>query len=439
MLERAEKIIFFLLVFFISSQVGFHFWPDFAYVYGIRIDYLSPTLYLLDILIVALFVLFTIRTKFKGFDYPTLRHPTIQILLMLFALSLVWNSFNSLSPAAHLFGIVKMAEFIFLGFYVAHNLKRKWIRSFIVVLALSAIFSSIIAIRQFISQSSIGGILYYLGERTFTGSTIGISTVNLNEQLLRPYAAFPHPNLLAFFLFMAIVFMMFRIPFEKKISEKLFFGVSAFISSIALMLTFSRITILLFIAFLFYVIYSKLKSNTLKLSFALSVFVLFLLLFFSFSWSGQFLFRGINLRLELLEQSFAIAQASPYFGIGLNNFFVHQAPLIKTVSPIVFQPPHNIYVLALISLGLLGSPFFIYVLITAFRKCFEKLKIKDPEVKAFYKSIFIIFIGILIAGIVDHFFLTLEQGQIILALILGFSFLKFDPSGFEKRNGKRRK
>lgn len=422
MIKGLEKIIFFLLVFFISSQVGLHFWPSFSYVQGIRIDYLSPTLYLLDILIIALFLLsykkvfnFLSGLKFGGYT---------KIVIILFLVSLSWNVIFSKSSDAHVFGILKLAEFVFLGFYVAASFKKDYIKSFIDALSLSAIVSSTLAIWQYIAQSSIGGLWYFFGERTFTGSTIGISTVNINGQILRSYGAFPHPNVLAFFLFMVIVFVTLRLFNVKEIYEKVFLLLTIFLSTIAIFTTFSRSVIFLLVAFSFYVIYSKIKSNWGRASLAFSVFVLFVLITFSQSLSTDFFLRGINWRLDLLSQSVAIFSNYPYFGIGLNNFFIHQAPLVKSVTPILFQPPHNIYVVVLLSLGIFGWWIFLIILFKAFKTLFNKLSIKNYQLKTFYKSLFIVFLGIIFVGVFDHFFATLEQGQIIFSLILGLAFTR---------------
>src|SRR5438105_4334390 len=47
----------FLLLFLLPTQLGKHFWPEFSFVQGLRIDYLSPTLYVTDMLVGILFVL----------------------------------------------------------------------------------------------------------------------------------------------------------------------------------------------------------------------------------------------------------------------------------------------------------------------------------------------------------------------------------------------
>jgi O-antigen ligase len=138
----------------------------------------------------------------------------------------------------------------------------------------------------------------------------------------------------------------------------------------------------------------------------------------------KFILRGIDYRQELFSQSVEIFKNSPYVGIGFNNFFVHQVPLIKTISPIIFQPVHNIFVLALLSLGLLGFWIFPAIFFLAIQVLRKKLKTKNEEVRDFYKSVLFLVIAIIVAGMFDHFFLTLEQGQLMLALILGLSFSK---------------
>ena len=54
--NKIEKILFSLLVVLLPAQIGKHFWPKEAFVRGIRIDYLSPTLFLTDLVIIALII-----------------------------------------------------------------------------------------------------------------------------------------------------------------------------------------------------------------------------------------------------------------------------------------------------------------------------------------------------------------------------------------------
>jgi len=424
MLGRAQKLLFFVIVFFISSQVGYHLWPQFAFVNGLRIDYLSPTLYLLDILIVVWIGLGLVRVVRGRLRVGLRVSQTAGLLLLLLLLDLSWNVFVAKSSGAHIFGLIKFGELGLFGVLVARSFRKDWIPGFVRALSLSAILSSILAIWQFVIKSSVGGLWYFLGERTFTISTVGISTVNLNEQILRPYGAFPHPNLLAFFLFMSVVFAVLRFKYETK-WWKILLLISIIISSIAIILTFSRVTSLLLLSFAIYEIYANVSPKLKSVSLGFFQIVIPFLLIFIIDKYSQFILRGIDFRQELLVQSFEIFKTSPYFGIGLNNFFINQAPLIHTLSPTNFQPPHNIFVVALLSLGLFGwwivPVGFFWAIRSAWRKNQES-RIKNHESKEFYRSVLIVLVGVIISGMFDHFFVTLEQGQIMLALILGLVF-----------------
>lgn len=419
MFEKLRKATFFLIIFCLPFQVGLHFWPRFSTISGIRIDYLSPTLYLLDILIV-LFILFSLP-YLKKLSFP--KNTFLKFILTVFLLDVGLNIFLSKSQGAHIYGIVKLAELGIFGFLVAKTFHKEDIPYFIDALSLAAIVSSSLAILQFFKQGSLGGFWFFLGERNFDVSTIGISTVNAGQQLLRAYGAFPHPNVLAFFLLTAIVFSTFRISYEKHGFEKIFLILSICLSSIALILSFSRVAILITICFLLYEFFSKSKSNTFRFGLILIIIGGGLKLL-SFPWIQSFLLRGINFRQELFTQSFIILSNNLYFGVGLNNFFIYQAPLIKNISPVLFQPVHNIFVLALLQLGVFAFWIFPVAFVLAVRSLFRKIQTRDVEVRDFYKSILFILGSIVIVGMFDHFFLTLEQGQIMLALILGLSFSK---------------
>ena len=54
------EYIFKVFVFLIPSQLAIHLWPKWAYIYGIRIDYFSPTIFLTDILVFLILILWLI-------------------------------------------------------------------------------------------------------------------------------------------------------------------------------------------------------------------------------------------------------------------------------------------------------------------------------------------------------------------------------------------
>lgn len=423
-----ERLFFFLLVFFLPFQTGKHFWPSFSYVLGIRVDYLSPTLYLTDIFIALLLAVYLSRILIERKNSAHRRNLNFGIfgkLFFIFLLAFFILSFSARSQAAAVFGLLKLIEFIFLGYYISKNFVPADIRILGVVLSINSLVVSSLAIWQFLKQSSIGGIFYFLGERFFNSSTIGIPDMNIGGNLIvRPYATFPHPNVLAFFLLFVNMLLVFRIFFEKGKLRTLFL-LAIVVSSVVLFLTFSRLVVLFYLVFLIYIFASRIRFfKTTKIIF-LGSFVFFLVFYFANYYlrffDTKFLLKDFYLRSDLLDISFKIIKSSSIFGIGLMNFFYYEAAYQKTISPILLQPVHNIFVLTWAEAGVFGLLFLLVFFVRTAQVLLEKIKGKNTQAKDFYKSIFLIFLAIVLVGNFDHFFLTLQQGKMLLAIVVGMA------------------
>ena len=424
MIEKLAKFFFFLLILLIPIQLGKHFWPSFSFVSGIRVDYLSPILYLSDIVAIVIILLFVFSKNLPRLNFNKNFIPYI----VLFVLVLFLQVFVAKSPLAHFYGVLKLIEMFMLGVFFAKTIQRVDIGNIARALSVGALLSSILGVLQMFSQHSIGGLFYLLGERTFSISTIGIAKMNsFDMQILRPYAAFPHPNVLAFFLFVSIVLLIWFMPYEKSKVWKIFLTMATIFSSVALFFTFSRVIILCFVGYLFYhfVITSKKKSPLyyLLLGVLAMCTVVFLLIFQKrfFVFNSDFFDR-----LQLVSITFSILKDNVLFGVGLNNFFIHELTFQKNISPILLQPVHNIYLLVVVQLGLLGSILpTLFVWKTISRVWNNYVGEKNAQIKSLYTSVFILLVSVFIVGLFDHFLLTLQQGQIMLTLILGLSWANF--------------
>ncbi|HEX8932217.1 MAG TPA: hypothetical protein VF810_03625, partial [Patescibacteria group bacterium] len=192
---KLEPLLFWLLILFLPTQLGKHFWPDFAIVAGIRIDYLSPTLYLTDVVVVGLFIVWLIN-HVHTLKWQKLKNFSILVIFWLYLILNIWLSHNLVNGFYHL---LKFSEFVFVAYYVASVLKTSSaLAKLALLLSCGVIFESLLAISQFLRQGSLGGIFYYFGERLFSGITPGIANASINGVLiLRPYGTFSHPNVLA--------------------------------------------------------------------------------------------------------------------------------------------------------------------------------------------------------------------------------------------------
>ena len=136
------------------------------------------------------------------------------MVVLLIVIFLISRALSSPSPSNSLFGVARFVEIVFLSLYISWFIGQKKLQTTIrTVVGLSVILVSWLTVWQSVVQSSVGGIWYFMGERTFTSVTPGIANASLQGSLiLRPYAAFPHPNVLAGFLVIMLAYLLFPPP-----------------------------------------------------------------------------------------------------------------------------------------------------------------------------------------------------------------------------------
>ena len=445
---RPSAVFFYLLVLFLPTQLGKHFWPNFSYVYGIRIDYLSPTLYFTDILIIGL-VLFWILESLINVNnlsqvIKIIKRNIVKLLMIFFiVLFLSVGVFRSNNSLAGVYGIIKLLEYIFLFSYTVKNFRTLNKCVLFSTFICGVLFESFLTIAQYFNQGSIGGMFYFLGERSFNSQTPGIANSSINGQLfLRPYATFSHPNVLGAYLFVGMVLIIYyakQIFFKHK---NIIVFSTLICGSIALFLTLSRVSMFAWIgAVIFFTAYNfwkktrmvstkkvplaQIKNQTLLLLFFIAVIFIFTfpigLRFFQFNLSDQTIVQ----REILMQDSVVMFQQNPIFGVGLNNF-LNNLPLVqKQYGEVLYiQPVHNIYLLVLSETGIIGFVLFLYFLWNTYKR----LK-KNTNVE-----LITLFFLVLFLGFFDHYFLTLQQGQLLIVIIFGL-FWSNSKKTIRKKNG----
>ena len=423
--DKISKIFFYLLILFLPTQLGRHFWPNFSFVYGLRIDYLSPTLYTTDILVFLIFLFFIPRF----IKYLRNIKREYFLLFVFFLMSLVIGIATSKNPLAGLFGFIKLLEFLFLGIYVylSFPFLNKKIYSSCILTAL--IFESLLSFLQYLNQGSLGGIFYFLGERTFNAQTPGIANASINGQLvLRPYATFSHPNVLAAFLMLSMLYLIMFSP--KETYWRIILSVGLFLGTASLFLTLSRVPIVLWCIFLLsmlvVLIDNKLKRRktpvkVIVLSFFFLILSFTYLLLFNNTFVAQRLIstrltdESFTQRKELLDQSISMFEKAPVFGIGINNFYNNLNFRQPSTEALLIQPVHNVFSLILSETGIIGILTFICVLLLLVIRL-TKQGIRKT------KYLLLMLFAIITLGMFDHYFLTLQQGQLLLAIFLGTAF-----------------
>ncbi|MDP3987619.1 MAG: O-antigen ligase family protein [Candidatus Levybacteria bacterium] len=333
--------------------------------------------------------------------------------------------------------MLKLLEFLFFGFYTAAAIKTMKQLSIIVLLFSTGIlFESVLGISQYFNQSSIGGTFYYFGERAFNSQTPGIANASLNGALiLRPYGTFSHPNVLAAYLTIAMIMVISNF-------KRFFFGIVLLTGSSALFLTMSRVAIVFWLLILGYFLIPQIltifKRKKIIGLFVVLVFICSIGIYFSFS-PIKYRFLTLSLadesivkRQELISQSIIMIKNNPIFGVGINNFLFN-------LKGYYLQPVHNIYLLIAAQTGLVGLAFFGWFLMKTFSQFSifnfqfsikqKKINFKILNIKNSFKISnfkFQILSLILVLGLFDHYFLTLQQGQLMFAFVFGLCWAKIE-------------
>lgn len=380
-----------LFLFFLPTQLAKHFFFNFSYAYGVKVDYLSITFYLTDIifLILAVFHFKVIVDEVKKNKFALL---TIFILFLL-------QSFLAQYKLLYFYHLFKIVEIYFV-FLIFKNVKQDLL--ILLSFLFGCLFQLILAMSQLYAKSSLQGFFYFFGERYITLSSPDIAKTALNGvEFLRPYGTFSHPNSLAGFYLLLYFYFLTNKNFERfKILKYL----SLLIFTLLVFISFSKTAIVTFVILnlLYSILYIKSLCRICIISRILTIIALALI--FLQVRSDPLSFQK---RLNLFYNGLNILKNNLFFGVGLGHYLLFQAK-IPTPYPYFFlQPVHNIFILFLSETGIILGGVIFYFLYKSF-----KLYLKQP--------VFLFcFLVILITGLFDHYWLTLQQNWLLLGVVLG--------------------
>jgi len=413
--SRVEKTLVYLLILLFPTQLAYHFWPPFSFVNGLRVDYLSPAVYLTDILIVMLtpFIVFQIGNLVKTKKVSFLKKRKVIIIVCALFVFVLANVYLSSEPTQSVLKWLALGKFSILLLYILLKKQSEIIKPLQVALYVSVLAFSLIGIWQFIINRTVGGALYYLGERSFSVSTPGIALITLGgKSFIRAYSTFSHPNSMAGFLVVGLV-LFFHLNKISKLFKTKGIVVLLCTGALAFVLTFSLSACIgLALLLIFFVVQKKstLLYRRLLLLFLISLIVLsFLIPVYLKDYKRQELSERVSSRLELADVSLVVLSKNPFVGVGLNNF-IRVASQVRHLNKASYlQPVHNIFLLASSESGIIGLLFVYFLFLSAINKSSKN-----------YLSLGLLFI--LITGFFDHYWFTLQQNLLLLSFYLGMVF-----------------
>lgn len=269
---------------------------------------------------------------------------------------------------------IRITLLILLALILRNIKKVDLFKNFLKPLSYSMFIVNILGILQWFKKGSIGGLFYLLGERSFTFNGQDIAPY--------PYSTFSHPNSFSGFL---LVYMIYLLIYRNKFKAHDFWTFFT-LSFVNIVLT-NSLNVYVSAAVLSIYFYFKTIKNLPLLMIDMSS-------------------RFVTHRLELIEASLKMVKKNFLLGIGLNNFVVELPKYTnKFINAWEIQPVHNIFLLVFAEVGFVGFSLFTFCLVSLF---------------AFNPYNYPL-LAILLTGMSDHYWLTLEQNMLLLSFVIGLS------------------
>jgi O-antigen ligase len=380
------ETLYWLLGFLLPTQLGKYFFFENTYVGGLPIDFLSLKFFAVEIVILMLYscFLFLGRVAYK------------KIHLISFTFISLFLLISSSTSSVTLWSLVSWVVVILFCFLVI-DANGSEINKLKEGLALMGLIELFLSSYQFLLGKNLGGLAYWVGERTVSVSTANTATVELmNIERLRAYGSFSHPNSLAGFGLVAFWILWSK---EQKITS--FRNLAALAWLACVILTFSRSAALAFVLSLLVVAF-KIRFKWLLLC-SVTIAALLMILANINIKTGE---HSVDERLIHIRASSLIIASRPIFGTGLGNFIPSAFEASKEYAfRYSYQPVHNSLILMLSELGIVGTAVIFILSYFLFRRA-------QSGVYAGAIS------SVLVTGSFDHYWFTLVQNRLLLAMVL---------------------
>lgn len=290
------------------------------------------------------------------------------------------------------------------------------------VFVLSAMFQASLGIWQFLSQSTFAS--KWLGMALHDPAVSGTIVVETAlRRWLRAYGSLPHPNMLAGFLAVAMVFVIWLYQKTGYGLKKIFLQIIFVILSFGLFTTFSKSVIAGFLAILLFwliIILARRQSKENILKFTL-IFLAIGIIFSAVFWepvstrlmgTERLEAKSTSERISYFGEAWQLIKNHPLLGVGLGNYTlaVHDE-IDPSREAWDYQPVHNIYLLILAELGFVGFILWLALIFLIIKK----LPVANYQIPAI----------LLIVGLFDHYLWTLYFGVMLFWICFVFPE-KFD-------------
>ncbi len=430
-LSQLIKYLVYLLILVLPLETR---WIIHNYhISGWNIEYLSVSLYIVDLLILGIGGLMIIRARVgavqsTSFIASIKQNSYIYILTIVLLVLSIFVSNNSLITWYYWFRI--LLTLIFIWILYTSGIDRRRLALMIVI---SATIFSLLALFQFVSQVTSEN--KWLGLAWHDSMSPGTSVVaGMDYRLLRPYGGLPHPNILGGFLVLSCILGFWLITqYINKFNYLYYFLIMAYYINLSVLwFTFSRSAILasfiVFISYIFFIYKNIFVKRIWGHLFFSVIFVIILSFIFQDAWMNRVIIDTSLENMSLVERgkyfdwSMDMISKYPLLGVGIGQHVFVALNLYPGLSGWVYQPVHNIYLLILTEIGIIGMVLLCWLFYLLFKKI-DKFKFQFK-----FSIVSLLCLALLILGIFDHYLWTLHFGVLMVSFVIGFGLVKSIPS-----------
>lgn len=409
-----SKTLYFLLIFLIPVNLGKHFELLSSYVGGVLVDYLVPTIFIQDILVVSILLLWIfsggLPRLFKS-EGSIFEKKEVQFsALFVFSLLLSTLVSSRFIPSIYSWVRVFLYFSLFLYTLVEIPVEDNFFKV-LDVISVSVLLVSILGIVQFIGKGSVFNNYLIFGEQPYSAATFGVPKEFFLRKVVVPaYGLFRHPNIFGGFLSITLIWLF---SFLKR---RKFYIVSFVLGTISLLFTFSYISWAIFLLGIIFHLFFTQKPQKIKDRKKAVLFLVVVVFFISllsplFGLLKKSENPSVIRRINFTQASYRMIKDRFLFGVGFNNSVAFMDSYNTESKDIRFsQPVHNVFLLIFSEAGVFS--FFLFI---GFIWCSIKRLLNSSYFYVFLISV----LQIVLLSSFDHYFLTIHQTLLLFWIVLG--------------------
>ena len=394
------KIYTFLIcsiIFLIPSNLFLKLNTASAYINGLLVDYLIPKLYLSDIFILILLLLWLIKVIInkKKIIFKTSYFYLPSILVSLIIVRQIFTPY----PLAAAWYLFRLIEIGLLAWFLSTHKKFFQKSAVYLTIIFTTLFQSGLALWQFLTQQSLLGFNFF-GEPNLSNSIGLAKDMWWKTGRILPYATTAHPNILGGALAIFSLVLINLVLITEKKWFKILASLTVFLAISIIILTQSISAILTLIIGL--ILITRKKIDDTMCIFCGVIFFIFTPMLIGLAANHFKNDDSLTRRAYLQTAATNIILDNPILGSGFNQFTsrVEKYSDAKEIVRFV-QPVHHVGLLWLAETGVLGI-LLIWILS-------KRLKINQLVLPL---------IILLPIATLDHYLLTQQTGLLLVVFTL---------------------